>query len=195
MPFISINKQSIVFNLKRSAKTKRLRLEYSSTGLHIVAPYRLSNQVILDFLWRHKKWIAKHTKKQESTWPFPAVDIILQRAFKMAVRNHIEKYSALIAKRPTGVYLKTQSRRWGSCGIHDCIYINWLLMLAPDKVLQYVVLHECCHLWYRHHGPSFWTLVKKHMPDYQLQTQWLRRYGNQMFSHHSGFIEIQSVFD
>lgn len=79
---------------------------------------------------------------------------------------------------PRSVRIKTQRSRWGSCGIHNDIYINWLLILAPRFVLEYVVVHECCHLFYRSHGVRFWQKVERQMPGYQSAERWLRAYGH-----------------
>jgi len=103
---------------------------------------------------------------------------------KLQAKNHVKRlvgeYSNKLGRRPSGVTIKQQKRRWGSCGIHDHIYINWLLILTPMSVLSYVVLHECCHLFYRNHGSRFWGLVKKYMPNYKAQEVWLK--------NHSGLI-------
>lgn len=118
----------------------------------------------------------------------------LMQTFKQNVYQSIEKYSQLLGKRPKGVYLKTQRRRWGSCGIHNHIYINWILMKAPLEVLDYVILHECCHLFHRNHGQLFWALVKHHMPDYKLCEKWLRQHVYLIDDYAFGKLACQSVF-
>lgn len=82
-----------------------------------------------------------------------------------------------IKRWPRQIKVKTQKSRWGSCGIHEDIYINWLLILAPPIVLKYVVVHECCHLFYRSHGVRFWQKVASVMPEYLQAERWLSQYG------------------
>ena len=86
---------------------------------------------------------------------------------------HSDKYNLI----PRYIKIKTQKSRWGSCGIHNDININWLLILAPPEVMEYVVVHELCHIKERNHSARFWQLVAVHIPDYQRQRNWLRQNG------------------
>ena len=89
------------------------------------------------------------------------------------VALHTNKYNLM----PRKIKIKTQKSRWGSCGIHNDINLNWLLILAPPKVMEYVVVHELCHIKERNHSAKFWQLVAVHLPDYQKQRNWLRLNG------------------
>ena len=79
---------------------------------------------------------------------------------------------------PRSIIIKTQKSRWGSCGIHNDININWLLIMAPPEVLEYVVVHELCHIQVRNHSACFWNLVAEHLPEYQNQRHWLKQHGS-----------------
>jgi len=81
---------------------------------------------------------------------------------------------------PKGFQLKQQKTRWGSCGIQQKIYLNWLLILAPSSVLDYVVLHELCHLLHRNHGKRFWAKVATYLPGYAKEETWLRKEGSRL---------------
>lgn len=78
---------------------------------------------------------------------------------------------------PRSIRIKEQKSRWGSCGIKDDIHLNWLLILAPPDVLEYVVVHELCHLRHRDHSPDFWGLVGNHLPEFRRQRLWLKENG------------------
>ncbi len=93
------------------------------------------------------------------------------------VEEYTQKVSAELKRWPRSVRIRETQSRWGSCGIHQDIYINWVLILAPEQVLMYVIIHECCHLFYRSHGVRFWQKVESIMPEYRKAEQWLRRYG------------------
>lgn len=92
---------------------------------------------------------------------------------KRLVDIYAEKYNLY----PRYVRIKTQKSRWGSCGIHNDINLNWLLILAPEKVMEYVVIHELCHIKERNHSADFWRLVEKHCPDYKKHRGWLKQHG------------------
>jgi predicted metal-dependent hydrolase len=67
--------------------------------------------------------------------------------------------------------------RWGSCGPRNDININWLLAFAPETVLEYVVVHELCHIRERNHSMAFWSLVAKHLSNYAQERRWLHAHG------------------
>jgi len=89
----------------------------------------------------------------------------------------IDKHSARFALQPRSLRIKTQKSRWGSCGPNNDINLNWLLMLAPPVVMEYVVVHELCHIRHKNHSRDFWELVALHMPDYQQHRRWLKQHG------------------
>lgn len=93
------------------------------------------------------------------------------------VEIYVQKYCPLLGLWPTRASVKQQKSRWGSCGIHNEIHINWILVIAPPDILEYVVVHELCHLKYRSHGVRFWGLVEKLFPNYSACEEWLRHYG------------------
>lgn len=91
-----------------------------------------------------------------------------------AVQTLIIHYGRMMGKMPRRFGVKLTKSRWGSLGIHDDLNINWLLVLAPVFVLEYVVIHELGHLFYRSHGPRFWGVVQKWCPEYREAERWLR---------------------
>lgn len=92
------------------------------------------------------------------------------------VKQHADKKQLF----PQTIRIKTQKSRWGSCGIRNDININWLLIMAPPEVLEYVVVHELCHIQVRNHSTHFWALVAEHLPDYKSQRHWLRKHGSSL---------------
>ena len=78
------------------------------------------------------------------------------------------------------VAIKEQKSRWGSCSRQGNLNFNWRLLLAPLPVLDYVVVHELCHLKELNHSPRFWQLVALACPDYATHRAWLRRHGREL---------------
>jgi len=109
------------------------------------------------------KWLKTYTKNTVVT----------------LVNQHSVPYQLI----PRTIVIKTLKSRWGSCGIHNDIHINWLLIIAPPEVLEYVVVHELCHIRIRNHSAHFWALVALHLPHYQKQRQWLKQHGSQLMSN------------
>lgn len=99
-----------------------------------------------------------------------------QQQVEQLVKQHGETKQLF----PQTIRIKTQKSRWGSCGIHNDININWLLIIAPPEVLEYVVVHELCHIQVRNHSAHFWALVAEHLPDYKNRRQWLKKHGGRL---------------
>jgi predicted metal-dependent hydrolase len=85
------------------------------------------------------------------------------------------RYSRLI--------LRDQRSRWGSCSSKGELSFNWRLVLAPHDVLDYVVVHEVCHLVEHHHGPAFWRLLARRRPGYREPKEWLDENGWELLAY------------
>ncbi|MGE6696367.1 M48 family metallopeptidase [Hyphomonas sp. NPDC076900] len=80
------------------------------------------------------------------------------------------------ARQPRSIRTADLAHGWGSCSPKGNITINWQLIFAPRKVLEYVVLHELAHLKVRNHGPKFWRFLSTLEPDYQRSKTWLEKH-------------------
>ena len=81
------------------------------------------------------------------------------------------------------IILRDQRSRWGSCSAKGELSFNWRLVLAPHDVLDYVVVHEVCHLVEHHHGPAFWRLVERRRRDYRAAKEWLDENGWELLAY------------
>lgn len=93
------------------------------------------------------------------------------------VNERIEYYQQLIKRFPNRVVVKEQKRRWGSCSSKGNLNFNWRDILAPSPVLDYIVVHEICHLVHLNHSKEFWRLVESILPDYRERKGWLKKNG------------------
>jgi predicted metal-dependent hydrolase len=117
-----------------------------------------------------------------------ARDEVALRAFYAWVRRWLRTQVAVLAGRhaercklhPREIRVKRMITRWGSCGPRNDININWLLALAPESVLEYVVVHELCHIAQRNHSPAFWSLLARHLPNYAEERRWLKIHGTEL---------------
>jgi len=79
----------------------------------------------------------------------------------------LDAFAARIGLSPRRVTVRAQRTRWGSCSSRGSISLNWRLMLLPSELVDYVLVHELCHLRYMDHSPGFWALVGTLIPDAQ----------------------------
>ncbi len=114
---------------------------------------------------RRRDYIAARV---EEWYRSRAVETLVER-----VRLH-EK---LVGKKVNTIRVKDLSSRWGSCSIRGNLNFNWKIIIAPVEILDYVVIHELCHLIHLDHSPRFWGLVQSILPDYALRRKWLRAHG------------------
>jgi len=105
----------------------------------------------------------------------------LERWYRRAARDEIaprlDAAVARLGRSYTRLAIRAQRTRWGSCSSTGVMSFNWRLLLAPERVLEYVVWHEACHLAVMDHSPRFWALVGEHCPGYEEPRRWLRRNG------------------
>jgi predicted metal-dependent hydrolase len=95
--------------------------------------------------------------------------------------SRLERWSKQMGVAYRGFRVKDQKTRWGSCSSRGNINLNWRLIQAPDCAIDYVVVHELCHLREMNHSERFWSLVEAALPTYQQGRDWLRNHGNDLF--------------
>lgn len=118
-------------------------------------------------------------------WPQSKVQETLEKQLIQWYRVQGEKrlkqravfYQDLLNVEAASIQLRAQHKRWGTCTPGGHIYINWRLVMAPMKVLDYVIVHELVHLIVRDHSQEFWNTVKSILPDYENRKEWLRVHG------------------
>lgn len=93
---------------------------------------------------------------------------------KENIENRVSLFSGLIGESPNKVTIKTQKKRWGSCSSLRNLNFNWKLIMMPQEIIDYVVVHELCHLKEMNHSEAFWSLVGEILPDYRKRKEWLK---------------------
>lgn len=87
------------------------------------------------------------------------------------------KYSKILNKEVNAIRLKDVKTRWGSCSSKGNINYSVWLLGAPKEVIEYVVIHEVCHLVHMNHSKEFWDLVESLCPKYEIHINWLKKNG------------------
>lgn len=96
------------------------------------------------------------------------------------VKERVSYYSSYFNDEVTTVKVKEQKKRWASCTSKNELFFNWRCVMAPVFVLDYIVVHEMCHMEYKNHSKDFWNRVYAVMPDYEVRKLWLRNNGIKM---------------
>ncbi|HMD56230.1 MAG TPA: SprT family zinc-dependent metalloprotease [Solirubrobacteraceae bacterium] len=106
-----------------------------------------------------------------------SIERLYRRAARVEVAPRLDRASALLGRSYSALEIRGQRTRWASCSPEGRMSFNWRLLLAPERVLEYVVWHEVCHLERLDHSPAFWELLRGRWPGYREDRAWLRRYG------------------
>lgn len=168
------------------SRRKTISMELRPEGRLIVrAPLRMPAREIEAFVETHSDWIEKKLKKleQRKSQRMPEdrltredIDRLAQEALAV-----LPQKAALFAPKVGVTYkritIRNQKTRWGSCSAKGNLNFNCLLMLTPEAVQDYVVVHELCHLKEMNHSPRFWAEVERVLPDYKTQRKWLKDHG------------------
>ncbi len=107
----------------------------------------------------------------------PALERFYRRAARAEIAARLDRASASAGLSYTALDIRGQRTRWASCSASGRMSFNWRLLLAPERVLDYVVWHEVCHLELLDHSPRFWNLLERRWPSYREEREWLRRNG------------------
>jgi predicted metal-dependent hydrolase len=92
---------------------------------------------------------------------------------KALVEERIRIYQSEFKVKPRSICITDNNSNWGTCSSKRELTFNWKLAMAPVEVIDYVVVHELCHMVHMNHDRSFWRLVGKILPDYEKKSNWL----------------------
>ena len=93
------------------------------------------------------------------------------------ISERVAYFAPKVGVRPSGTTVKELGYRWASCAKGDLLAFHWKCMMSPPKIIDYMVVHELCHLRQRNHSDAFWNEVDKVMPDYLERKNWLKKHG------------------
>lgn len=171
------------------SKRKTLAIEIRPDMRVVVrAPEKIPQKEIIKFVEEKQNWIKKHIaqmyfkaeeiKKQKKEPALTNADIekLCQKALSV-IPDKVKYYAEIMGVTYGRITIRNQKTRWGSCSSKGNLNFNCLLMLMPDKVLDYVVVHELCHLKQMNHSKKFWMEVERYMPDYKSYKKWLNENG------------------
>jgi hypothetical protein len=134
---------------------------------------------------RHREWIASERSKQRPRLrldPHYVSETEARLAVRELVGMLVEDEAPYIGVTPKRIQIRDQRSRWGSCSTRGTLSFNWRLVLAPFGVLDYVVVHELCHLREPNHSRRFWRLVEQRRPEWRAQRDWLHEHGPELLA-------------
>ena len=171
----------VEYTLIRSSR-RTLGLEITADVRIVVrAPKRCSKRQIADFVARHEDWIRDHLAIQQRRADAAAARAVtaeqekeLRRRAAEYIPTRVARYAPLVGVVPAEVKITSAQKRFGSCSGKNSLCFSWRLMQYPPAAIDYVVVHELCHIHHHDHSAAFWAAVARVMPDYKQRQALLR---------------------
>jgi predicted metal-dependent hydrolase len=115
--------------------------------------------------------------------PAPAIERWYRREARQRIAVAVEREAERLGVRPGVLAIRDPRTRWGSCSSRGTLGFSWRLAIGPPEVLEYVVVHELCHLRELNHGKAFWRLLSEARPGWRDEAAWLREHGQELHDY------------
>ena len=172
--------------VRRSRRAKRWTIDLPwGEPARLTVPVWMSDSEIDRVLHAHRDWIAAERARQRPRLrldPRSVSELEGRRAARELVHMLVEEEAGELGVEVNRIHIRDQRTRWGSCSAAGNLSFNWRLVLAPFEVLDYVVVHEVCHLREANHSRRFWRLVESRRPGWRGQKAWLDEHGPELLA-------------
>ncbi len=189
---IQVGDKNYPVTIKRKPFSRSLSLRLKPIPGDIIicvsAPKSLSVSAVLEYVYEKSAWLEKDiTPLQKNPPPTTGTagrggeygggisEKFLKQASLEYLTERVAHYENIYQLFSTKVETRKFTARWGSCDRQGVLKFNYQLMLLPKPIIDYIVVHEICHLKELNHGPQFWKLVSQEIPDYAKRRKWLRQ--------------------
>ena len=171
----------ISYQIIRSAR-KTVSLQITPEGeLLVRCPKRYPAREVERFVQSKRGWIEKHLNKIREAPALPRLTAeelhALAELARKRLPERVRHFASMIGVSYGRITIRSQHTRWGSCSAGGNLNFNCLLMLCPEAVQDYVVVHELCHRKEMNHSAKFWAEVARFAPDYAQHRKWLKENG------------------
>ena len=177
---------ALSYHVLRSSR-KTISLEVKPDGTVLVrAPRRLSDRAVREFVASKEGWLREKLQKFENRPALPRLTETELSSLKKQARADLcaraARLGPLVGVTFGRITIRAQKTRWGSCSREGNLNFNCLLVLCPEAVRDYVVIHELCHRKEMNHSPRFWAEVARVCPGYAAHRRWLKENGGALIA-------------
>jgi predicted metal-dependent hydrolase len=172
--------------VRRSRRARRWTIDLPwGEPARLTVPTWMSDGEIDRVLRAHRDWIATERARQKPKLrldPRTVSELEARHAARELVTMLVDEEASALGVDAGRIQIRDQRTRWGSCSAGGNLAFNWRLVLAPFEVLDYVVVHEVCHLREANHSRRFWRLVESRRPGWRDQKSWLDEHGPELLA-------------
>lgn len=166
MEILTYENEEISYEMIRK-RIKNIYIHIKEAKVIVTIPYKMEKKKAISVVEEKKKWIFEKVRKQKQN---PKEEKMTEKELeklKQIVQEKVPFYAEKIGEYPSKVRIRDLNYAWGSCSAKRNISINEKLAKYSKEKIEYVVLHELCHLKYMNHSKKFWSLVEENMPYYK----------------------------
>ena len=169
------------------SKRKTIAIQVKPDGTVLVrAPKWMRERDIESFVQEKRAWIEKHQRmvleqqaRMEKVVPYTDEELrALTKKAREVITQKVRYYAPLVGVDYGRIAIRRQRSRWGSCSSKGNLNFNCLLMLLPEAVIDYVVVHELCHRKQMNHSVAFYRELERVFPEYRKWQKWLKENGS-----------------
>ena len=169
---IILDNQIIKYQIKKSRRAKKVRLAvYCDASVVLTIPYYCSNKLVEGFIQKNSKWlfskINNFKKRKFSLMGGSKKDYLgnKAKAFEIA-KQRTNYFNNFYNFQFNKIFIRNQKTRWGSCSQKRNLNFNYRIIYLPQHIIDYIIVHELCHLKEFNHSRRFWNLVALQIPNY-----------------------------
>jgi predicted metal-dependent hydrolase len=172
---IELQNQCISYRVRQSARARCLRITiYPNGDLAATLPSSASLEKLENFLRQKADWILRKIKWAKKRKPSILLPKSSRREYlkykeqaRELARNKIQEFNQFYDFHYGRISIRNQKSRWGSCSQKGNLNFNYRIVHLPEKYLNYIIVHELCHLQEFNHSKRFWDLVAEMIPEYK----------------------------
>ena len=177
--------EHLVYNIKKSSRARQMRISVGhDMAVTVTLPMHFGLDAAENFVKRKLAWIVKSLEyfsarggSASGGKKLSKRDYLNKRAEALVLaRNKVLEINRLYNFKYNRVSVRNQKTRWGSCSKQGNINFNYKIIYLPENLLNYLVVHELCHLQEMNHSRNFWKLVLQAIPDYKKLRSELKNY-------------------
>lgn len=171
----------IDYELKRSnRKTVSINIT-KDLSVRVLAPRTMPKSGIDSIVLQHEGWINKHIEVQRRRSVYRAENELTTEmiaAYKAKAREYLPQrvtyFAAIMGVKPTCVKITSAQKRLGSCSYKNGLCFSYRVMLYPEDVIDYIVVHELAHIFEKNHSSKFYGVIARFLPDYKQRISHLK---------------------
>lgn len=180
---IELEGYQIVCVFKKNKQSKGIKITLKNSHVFLVTyPWFISEKRAEKFFIENKGWVLKNLEslktKQKANllgWGERKDYLRNKELARALVKERLAEINQFYNFPVNKIAIRDQKTRWGSCSSNNNLNFNYRILFLPDDLVDYLIVHELCHLQEMNHSRKFWELVGQKIPDYRMKSRKLKR--------------------